>query len=88
VPTISFFYGIVVRMYFEDHDPPHFHAIYSEHEAQVLISSGEILNGYLPARAARLAKEWALARQAALMDNWNRAHEGKRLERIAGLDAD
>jgi len=75
-------------MYFEDHEPPHFHAVYAEHEAQVLISSGELLAGFLPVRAAKLVKEWALARQAALMDNWTHARSGKRLEKIAGLDAD
>jgi Domain of unknown function (DUF4160) len=51
-------------MYVEDHNPPHFHAVYGEHEAQVTISTGEILEGFLPRNAARIVKEWALVRQA------------------------
>jgi hypothetical protein len=75
-------------MYLEDHNPPHFHAVYGEHEAQVAISSGELMEGYLPRTAARLVKDWTLARHALLMDNWSCARSGKRMERIPGLDAD
>jgi hypothetical protein len=88
VPTVSLFYGIAIRMYLEDHNPPHFHAVYGEHEAQVSIATGEPMEGYLPRIAARLVKEWTIARQAALMDNWSRARTGQRLERIPGLDVD
>jgi hypothetical protein len=88
MPTISYFYGIAIRMYVEDHNPPHFHAVYGEYEAQITISTGEILEGYLPRNAARIVKEWALVRQAPLMDNWTRAREHMPLERIPGLDAD
>jgi hypothetical protein len=88
MPTVSYFYGIAIRMYLADHNPPHFHAIYGEHEAHVAIATGDILEGYLPRNAARIVKEWTLARQASLMDNWRRAREGRRLERIPGLDAD
>jgi hypothetical protein len=75
-------------MYLEDHNPPHFHAIYGEHEAQIAIASGEIIEGDLPRNAARLSREWALARRAELMDNWRRAQSGEGLVRILGLDAD
>ena len=88
MPTISYFYGIAIRMYVEDHNPPHFHAIYGEHEAQIAIATGTPLEGQLPGNAARLVREWTLARQAELIDNWNRARSGMRLERIPGLDAD
>lgn len=88
MPAISYFYGIAIRMYLEDHNPPHFHAIYGEHEAQVTIAEGEIMQGYLPRNAARIVKEWTLARQSQLRDNWSRAQAGRRLEKIAGLDAD
>ncbi len=70
MPTISFFYGIAIRMYFRDHAPPHFHAIYGEHEAFVSIESGEIIFGYLPKTAARLVNEWTLARREQLRENW------------------
>ena len=88
MPTISWFYGIAIRMYVRDHAPPHFHAIYGEHEANVSIETGEVIEGKLPGSAARMVKEWALARQAQLRENWRKARAGEALERIAGLDAD
>jgi hypothetical protein len=88
VPTISWFYGIAIRMYVRDHLPPHFHAIYGEHEAFVGIETGEVIEGALPRAAARLVREWALARQDQLVENWRRARRGEQPERIAGLDAD
>jgi hypothetical protein len=75
-------------MYARDHDPPHFHAIYAEHEALVTIENAALLQGRLPPGAARLVKEWTMARQSQLHDNWRRAKAGEPLERIAGLDAD
>jgi uncharacterized protein DUF4160 len=51
VPRICEFFGIVVSMYYNDHEPAHFHAVYAEHEAVVTIGSLEVLQGYLPARA-------------------------------------
>ncbi|WP_022721700.1 DUF4160 domain-containing protein [Rhodopseudomonas sp. B29] len=88
MPTIAWFYGIAIRMYVRDHPPPHFHAIYRESEAFVSIESGEVIEGRLPAAAARLVKEWALARRQQLRDNWSLARAGEQPERIAGLDAD
>ena len=88
MPTIAYFYGIAIRMYLEDHDPPHFHAIYSGNEAFVSIATGDILEGYLPKNAARLVKEWTLARQLLLMDNWNSARSGEPVKKVPGLDAD
>ena len=54
MPTISAFYGILIRMFFNDHSPPHFHAIYSEHEAIINIEGLFISSGYLPRRALEL----------------------------------
>lgn len=88
MPTISYFYGIMIRMYLQDHNPPHFHAFYAGCEGRVVIETGEIVEGYLPKNAARLVKEWTLARQTLLMDNWQRAHAGTPLQKIAGLDAE
>ncbi|HMS89422.1 MAG TPA: DUF4160 domain-containing protein [Acidimicrobiales bacterium] len=58
MPRICSFYGIVIVMYFDDHPPPHFHARYGEHEAQVAIATGDVLHGSLPRSASRLVKEW------------------------------
>jgi hypothetical protein len=57
-------------------------------EANVSIETGEVIEGALPRAAARLVKEWTLARQAQLRENWRRARAGEQPERIAGLDAD
>ena len=62
MPTIAYFLGISVRMYFNDHDPPHFHVRYQGFRARVLISSGETIDGRLPPTVARLAKEWTILR--------------------------
>jgi hypothetical protein len=88
MPTIAWFYGIAIRMYARDHPPPHFHAVYGEHEAFVSIDSRDVIEGALPKAATRLVKEWTLARQHQLRENWRRARNGQQPERIAGLDAD
>jgi hypothetical protein len=54
MPEICHFYGIVIKMYFADHAPPHFHAEYSEHEARIAINSLAVLSGKLPPRAMGL----------------------------------
>ncbi len=85
MPRISVFYGIVIAMFWNDHDPPHFHAIYGEHDAQISIWSGTILGGRLPRRAERLVKEWTQLHRAELFDNWRRARNGEPLVRIEPL---
>lgn len=87
MPTISWFYGIAIWMYVLDHPPPHFQAVYGEHEANVSIETGEAIAGKLPLTAARLVKQWTLAHQAELKSNWDRARAKLPLEKIAGLDA-
>jgi hypothetical protein len=59
MPRVSHFYGIAVYLYYSDHAPPHFHAIYAEHEAEVEIATATILDGTLPRRARSLVTEWA-----------------------------
>jgi hypothetical protein len=88
MPTIAYFYGIAIRMFFVDHPPPHFFASYSGHEANVSIETGEVIEGHLPANAARLVRQWALAHRGELEDNWRRARAGTPLVKIAGLDDD
>ena len=60
MPTISYFYGIYIRMFAGDHNPPHFHARYSGEEAIVDIRTLEVLAGHLPRQALVLVLEWAL----------------------------
>lgn len=76
MPRISAFYGIVITMYFNDHSPPHFHAIYGDFEAKVSISNLTIIDGELPVRARRLVVEWAGIHRAELVENWERARAG------------
>jgi hypothetical protein len=58
MPTISRFYGILIRMFFNDHGPPHFHARYGEFEATIDIGTLAIIEGQLPRRALNLVQEW------------------------------
>jgi hypothetical protein len=88
MPTVSWFYGIAIRMYVREHPPPHFHAVYGEHEANVSIETGEVIEGALPRAAARLVKDWTVLHRSELRNNWERARAGELPERIAGLDAD
>lgn len=85
VPTISQFYGIVIRMYFDDHPPPHVHAIYAGQMAVVGIETTDILRGSLPDRALRLVREWVELRRVALMDDWERAQRHEPLVPIPPL---
>jgi hypothetical protein len=71
MPVISSFYGILIKMYFGDHVPPHFHAEYGEFSAQVRIIDFGVEAGYLPPKALALVVEWASIYKEELMQNWN-----------------
>ncbi len=73
MPEVSRFYGIVIKMFFDDHNPPHFHAQYSGQEAIVDIRTLAIISGRLPARAIGLVAEWAALHQSELLSSWGRA---------------
>ena len=88
MPTIAYSLGVAVRMFFNDHDPPHFHVRYQGYRARVLIASGEVVDGRLPPTVARLVKQWTALRNDALMRNWQTARSEKPLERIGGMDDD
>ena len=88
MPTIAYFLGVAVRMFFNDHDPPHFHVRYQGYRARVLIAGGEVIDGRLPPTVARLVKQWTALRYDALMRNWRSALSNEPLERIGGMDDD
>jgi hypothetical protein len=67
MPTISRFYGVEIRMFYDDHPPPHFHAVYGEFSAQVAIANSEPIGGQLPTRALRLVAEWAAQHRTELV---------------------
>lgn len=87
MPTISFFYGIYIRMYVREHPPPHFHAVYGDEVAFVAIASGDVIEGHLPRNAARLVKEWTELHRSELEENWRRIEEDKPPLKIEALDA-
>lgn len=72
MPTISMFYGVVIQMFWNDHAPPHFHALYGEYEAIVSIETLRVLRGGLPRRALAMVLEWAQDHRVELMENWDR----------------
>jgi len=86
MPEISRFFGIIIRMYFDDHPPPHFHAVYGNSEAQVGISPIAILESDLPRRAISMVVEWATLHQSELMANWQMLREDQPAEKIPPLD--
>ena len=87
MPTISYFYGIYVRMYVTEYPPPHFHAVYGDDVAFIAIESGEVIEGWLPNNAARLVKHWTKLHRTELEENWRRVEDGLPLRKIEALDA-
>jgi hypothetical protein len=88
MPILSVFFGIIVRMWHDDHPPPHIHVEYQGFEALVVISTGEVCEGRLPKKAAAIVKEWCLNHQQELLANWVHAERFEPMERIAGADQD
>jgi hypothetical protein len=86
MPEVSRFFGISIRMYFDDHNPPHFHAIHDDAEAEVGIDPVALLRGRFPRRALGMVMEWAAVHQAELLDNWERLHHDQTPRRIDPLD--
>jgi hypothetical protein len=82
MPRISEFYGIIIEMYWSDHNPPHFHAKYGEHRAEIEIRTLGILKGRLPAKATGLVVEWTSLHQ---VERWERARQHQSLEKIDPL---
>lgn len=86
MPELSRFFGIVIAMYYNDHDPPHFHAIFGESETVIEISSGRTIRGSLPRRANYLVLEWWSKNREAISVNWQLALQRKKLNRIDPLE--
>lgn len=86
MPEISRFFGIIIRMFYADHEPAHFHAIYGGNEALIEIESLTVLRGFLPRRALALVVEWAEAHRTELRQDWQRARAGQLLAPIEPLE--
>ena len=85
MPIISDFLGIVIYMYFNEHNPPHFHAKYNEFRAEILIDSLAVKEGILPPRILGLVIEWAELHKEELMENWNSLEKTGEHKRINPL---
>ena len=70
MPTISTFYGMFIKMFFDDHSPAHFHVEYAEFKALIAIESLSVVRGQLPRRAQELVLDWAELHQEELLENW------------------
>ena len=86
MPEISRFFGIVIKMFIDDHHPPHFHAAYGDREALIDIRSLFVFAGRLPPRVVGLIIEWATLHQQELLDDWGRAQAKQSLKKIDPLE--
>ena len=70
MPEISRFLGIIIKMFFDDHNPPHFHVEYGEFKAIIDIRTAELLEGYLPSKQLKLVQAWAILHEEELLENF------------------
>jgi hypothetical protein len=85
MPTICYFYGIAIQMFWNDHAPPHFHALYGDDEAVISIETVEVIRWRLPRRALALVQEWAEAHRTELMEDWELCRLRQTPRKIAPL---
>jgi hypothetical protein len=86
MPIISTFYGIVIRMFYREHEPAHFHAEYQGQQGKFDFAGNLLVGTFRSANALRLIREWAEMHQSELEDNWSRMKAGQALDRIEPLD--
>ena len=84
MPTISMFYGILIRMYYDDHNLPHFHAFYGNYKARFNLE-GEIIEGDMPSRQIKLISAWSIIHKDELIANWELAKNSEALFNITPL---
>ncbi len=82
MPIIARFYGIIIKMFFNEHLPPHFHALYGEYNAIFNIQTLTMIEGDMPFRARKLIVEWAEMHQRELEKMWNT----KEFKQLPGLE--
>jgi len=85
MPEISRFFGIIIAIYYNDHEPAHFHARYGSDKARILIDPPMLLSGDLPPRALGMVIEWATMHQNELLENFRAAMERRPLKKIDPL---
>jgi hypothetical protein len=82
VPCVCTFNGISIRLYHDEHPPPHFHAVYAEHDGSVSIDRLILVDGYLPGPQLRIVRAWAMVHRPELRDRWAAARRYEPLEQI------
>lgn len=85
MPEISRFLGLVIRMYYQDHNPPHFHVTYNNYEASIEIEDFSIMTGDLPPRIYGIIVEWASLHKKELLANWKKSQKLQQLRKIKPL---
>jgi hypothetical protein len=86
MPIISIFFGMVIRIYHSDHNPPHFHVQYGEDEAQMEIESGKLMAGKFPLRLLKIVQEWRKQSVTELKKAWADAQALRMPKRIKPLE--
>lgn len=86
MPELSRFYGIIIRMFYGDHAPPHFHAAYQGEEVQITIETLEVIAGGISRRALSFVLEWASLHRGELRHAWTAAAQNQEPDKIAPLD--
>jgi len=86
MPEICRFFGVVIRMFYDDHTPPHFHVEYNEYRAKVNIEELTLIDGKLPSRVLGFVIEWASLHQNELRSEWHHALNKEKLNKIAPLN--
>ncbi len=86
MPTVSMFFGISIRMYYDDHAPPHFHAYYGNDGAAFIINTLAVRDGHLPPRVMAMVLEWAAKYRSELRVNWQLAAQHEPLNKIPPLE--
>ncbi len=88
MPTISMFYGILIKLYFYDnkrHNEPHIHAEYGDSQASIAIKDGKVLNGNLPSAKMKLVQAWIEIHKEDLLADWKLAVAGETVYKIEPL---
>lgn len=85
MPELSRFFGIIITMYFYDHEPPHFHAKYGSYKACFDIRTLGIMAGHMPPKIHGLIIRWAAYHHEELINNWERCKHGEQPKKIRPL---
>ena len=86
MPVISAFFGIIIRIYHSDHNPPHFHAQYGEYEVIIEIKTGKVLNGKLPVRLLYFVEIWRKENELQILEAWDCAQDFKIPNKVKPLE--